>query len=201
MTDFTLPPFVVNYDARWIDVDLRGDLGDWARRVTKDIYSRVPGHHGAREKKRFASLLESAGEVARRPQDASIALLLFPSMRDGIKASVRFCPVDLAGQDAEDAWTWVLDTLPDDEPPEITEISTGAGPCRRIRQRYVTGEGPERPLGERLGYVWILPRWDAVVIMTTAFTDLLEAGRWLSALDDLAAACGLEPAAEEAPSQ
>jgi hypothetical protein len=60
-----------------------------------------------------------------------------------------------------------------------------------------TGEEPERPVGERLGYVWMLPAYGAAVLMSTAFTDVLHAGRWRSALDDLAAACGLEPDAEE----
>jgi hypothetical protein len=41
--------------------------------------------------------------------------------------------------------------------------------------------------------VALLPRRAAAVIMATAFDDLLESGRWLPALDKLAAGVGLEP--------
>ena len=68
MTEFVLPPIVVDYDADWIDVDLRGDLGDWVRRTARDILSRMPGHHNRRAEKHMVSVLEAAGAIARKPQ-------------------------------------------------------------------------------------------------------------------------------------
>ncbi len=204
MTAFTLPPLAVDYDARWVAVDLGGDLGDWARRTAIEVLSGAGGQSGRWDQRRVTGLLEGAGALARQGRDASIALLLYPNLGEGVKAVVRFCPVDLAGQEAEDAWAQLLDTLapalPGQEPPEVTEIASRAGPCRRIRQRHATGEGSERSVGERLGYLWALPEYGAGVVMTTAFTDLLEAGRWRPALDELAAAVELEqPAGEVAP--
>lgn len=194
MTDFALPPVIVDHDANWIEVDLDGDLGDWTRRTARDIMSRMPGHHGRRTEKHMVSVLEDAGTVARRSPGTSMALLLAPDVNDTIKALVQFCPVDLAGRDEDDAWAELLSALSADDSADVTEIATGAGPCRRIRQRYAAGErGPERPVGEHINYVWMLPRWGAAVVMTTAFEDLLEAGRWRGALDKLAAGVGLEP--------
>jgi hypothetical protein len=193
MTDFVLPPVVVDHDANWIEVDLNGDLGDWARRTARNIMSRMPGHHGRRTEKHIVSVLEDAGAVARKSEGTSMALLLAPDVNDKIKALVQFCPVDLAGQDEDDAWAEVLTALSTDDSPDVTEIATGAGLCRRIRQRYAAGEqGPERPIGQNFSYVWILPRWGAAVVMTTAFEDLLEAGRWQNALDELAAGVKLD---------
>jgi hypothetical protein len=193
MTDFVLPPIVVDHDANWIDVDLRGDLGDWARRTARDILSRMPGHHNRRAEKHMASVLEGAGAIARKPQDASIVLLLAPDVHGKLKALVRFCPVDLAGQGEDEAWTELLRALSTDDAPDVTEIPTPAGPCRRIRALYAAGEGPERPVGEHVNYLWMLPRWGAAVIMSATFEDLLEAGRWRPALDKLATGVGLEP--------
>ncbi len=196
MTEFELPPVVVDHDENWITVDLKGDLGDWSRRTARDIMSRMPGRLRRRVEKHMLSVLEGAGAIARRDQGASIAMLLAPDVNDKIKAVVRFCPVDLAGRDEDEAWAELVSALSTDEPPDVTEIATGAGPCRRILQRYAAGEqGPERPVGEHVNYVWILPSWGAAVIMTTAFDDLLEAGRWRPALDKLAGGVGLEPGA------
>ena len=106
----------------------------------------------------------------------------------------RFCPVELADRDEDEAWAELVSALSTDEFPDVTEIATGAGPCRRIRARYAAGQqGPERPVGEHVNYVWMLPLWGAAIIMTASFGDLLEAGRWRPALDKLAAGVGFEP--------
>jgi hypothetical protein len=156
MTEFALPPIVVDHDANWIDVDLHGDLGDWARRTARDIQSRTPGHHSRRSEKHMTQVLEGAGAIVRKPQDASIVLLLAPDVRGKLTAMVRFCPVDLAGRGDDEAWTELLRALSTDDAPDVTEIPTPAGPCRRIRALYAAGEGPERPTGEHVNYVWML---------------------------------------------
>jgi hypothetical protein len=238
MTGFALPPLVVAYDTRWVNVDLGGDLGEWASQTAREMLARSsgggsgrpgrPGRPGwisrpdrparpprlgwpdrpgrparpGRPSKSLAALLESAGAIARRAGGASMALLLYPSHRDGVKAVVRFCPVDLGGREGEEAWAALLADPCDralsgvlnGEPPEVVQIATGAGPCRRIRQRHATDRDGEPMVGERLGYAWIFPRHRAGMLMTTGFTDLLEAGRWRPVVDDLAVAAVLAPA-------
>jgi hypothetical protein len=61
-----------------------------------------------------------------------------------------------------------------------------AGPCRRVRQLVADGDQPERPVSEHLAYLWLFPDYGAGVILATAFSDLVQAGRWRPVLDDLA---------------
>lgn len=200
MTGFAPPPLSVVHDAQWVEVDLIGDLAAWARDTAAGILDRAgdrgPGPAAA---SRLTALLEGAGGLARGAGDAVIALLLFPTLADGIKAVVRFSLIDLAGRDEAGAWAELIPALarPDGgaEPPEVTDVPSRAGTCRRIRQRYLRGEGRDRPVGEQVGYVWVLPGYGAGVAMTTGFTDLVEAGRWRAALDALAGGVELSPAA------
>ncbi len=189
MSEFTLPPLVIDHDDRWLDVPLRGDIQQWAKSTARDIAARAGLER--REERELTEILEGAGEIAQRAQDASMGLLLFPDIREPVRAFVRFCPVDLAGADDDAAWPalrdWLLPDEPWEEPADITEIATKAGTCHRIRIRQVTGEGSVRAVGEQLAYAWVFPRYDAGVIMTTAFGNLEDAGRWRPALDELAA--------------
>lgn len=191
-----MPPLIVNADGRWIDVDLQGNLGDWARRAADQALARwgIPG--GGRRERRLTRLLEGAGEIARKAVDASMVFLLYPVLDDGIRAVARFCPVDLAGREGEQAWSellaMLLEPVPGVSSPEVTEIISRAGQCRRIRWQGLLNEGSEGPVGEHLAYVWAFPQYGSGVIMATAFTNLEEAGRWRSALDELAAAAELD---------
>jgi hypothetical protein len=135
---------------------------------------------------------EHAPGRGRRAGDAALALLLYPSLAGGVQAVVRFCLVRLDGPAGLDELVQSL-TAPGDEPPEVTELASPAGPCRRVRQLCTRSEGGERPAGERLGYVRVFPEYGAGVVMTTGFADLLEAGRWRPALDGLAAVVALAP--------
>jgi len=197
VTGFAMPPFAVSYDARWVAVDLEADLRAWARRMASEVLARSGGRPSRREERRVAAVLEAAGAVARKAQDASIALLLYPDVSERVRAVVRFCPVDLGDREEDEAWAGILETLAPDLPglpsAEVTDITTPAGLCRRICQRVAVGEGSERPVYEQLAYVWVFPEQSAGVIMTTAFTDLAEAGRWRPALDVLAVGAEREP--------
>jgi len=195
MTGFVLPPLVVNYDTRWIEVDLRGDLGAWAQRAARNATAREESRARARDEAALATLLEGAGALARRARDACLAFLLYPGAAEGVTAVVSFCPVDLARRDGRDAWTRMLGPLlarrPGQAPPEVTGLLSGAGPCRRVRQRFGAADGGHPPR-EHVGYVWTFPEYRAGVVMTTAFTDLLEAGRWRPVLDALATGVELD---------
>ncbi len=200
MTGFRPPPLSVVHDDQWVEVPLRGDLAAWARDTAADILDRAgdggPGLAGA---PRLTALLEGAGGLARDAGDAVIALLLFPTLADGIKAVVSFSLIDLAGRGEADAWAELMPALAPPsggaEPPEVTDIASRAGTCRRIRQRYLRGEGRDRPVGEHVGYIWVFAGYGAGVAMTTSFTDLVEAGRWRAALDALAGGVELSQAA------
>lgn len=194
MSSFSLPPLAVGHDSRWIDVDLSGDLSQWAQRAAAGV--AAPMSHGRHA--RLAALMEGAGRLARGAGDAFMALLLYPAPGEGIQAIVRFCAVDLAGREGEEAWSALLaDTEsggPQQEPDEVTEITTSAGPCRRFLLRRAAGEPGTGETGEQVAYVWLFPRYSAGVVMTTAFLSVAEADRWRPALDELAAAVALEQA-------
>lgn len=201
MTGFRLPPMVVDYNELWLEAELRGggDGKGWARRSTGQLLSR-PQWAGLRTRKgerRLITLLEQAAEIARKQQDASMGLILIPSPEEGIKGMAAFCPVDLAGYGGEEAWDELLERLapeiPGDYPREITPIETKAGPCRRLRLRFAGGEGPERPLGEHVAYLWVFEEYGAAMMMTITFPDILQASRWLPALDEVALGVWLQP--------
>jgi hypothetical protein len=194
MTGFRLPPLVVDYNELWLEAELPGEGNGrgWARRSTGLLLSR-PQWAAARTRKgerRLIALLEQAAVIARKPQGASMGFILIPSPEEGIKGMAVFCPVDLAGYGGEEAWEELLEQLapefPGDYPREITPMETKAGPCRRLRLRYAEGTGPERPLGEHVGYLWVFEEYGAAMMMTITFLDILQAARWLPALDELA---------------
>ena len=200
------PPIVVDHDDRWIQLELTGDLPAWARQTAADIKARARAAGQARtvNEQRVAALLTGAGQLARRPGDAAMALLLYPTPADGMVALVRFCRVDLAGREGEEAWSGLVCWLTpagDAGPPEITELATGAGPCRRIRRRFTAGAGGEGPAGEHLGYAWTVPGYGIGMVAVTSFTDLAAADRWRPAVDELASAVALGPATEHAPGE
>ena len=119
-----------------------------------------------------------------------MGLILIPSPDEGIKGMAAFCPVDLAGHGGQEAWDELLEQLapeiPGDYPREVTSMETRAGPCRRLRLRYAEGRGPERALGEHVGYLWVFAEYGAAIMMTITFPDPLQAARWLPALDEVA---------------
>ena len=103
VTAFALPPVVVDYDAHWVEVDLRGDAGQWAQRAAAEVLARSGEQARRADARQLAKLFAAAGAIARRAQDATISLLLYPGPEFGVQAIARFCPVDLSGQDGDDA--------------------------------------------------------------------------------------------------
>lgn len=187
MSDFSLPALAVSYDRRWVPVPLSGDLREWAQNAAADY---VAAHGGATP--RIEELLEGAGEIAGRAGDAVLALALFPVADEGIRALVTFCPVDMSALgESADGWPALIGDLTPSSPWEedaiISEMTTKAGPCRRITFRPVEGVGDVRIVAEHVAYAWLLPQYAAGIVMVTSFRNLAEAGRWRSALDELAA--------------
>jgi hypothetical protein len=198
MTDFTLPPFTVDFGGWWIDVDLHGDIEAWARRSAEDVLARW-GAQNRRRAAKLAAMLEQAAQITRRTQGANMALLLYPVLGEGIRAALLFFPIDVSGHDQESGWQAMLDDLlppavRDQVHPEITEMATAAGPCRRVRFEQARPE-PGGQVIEQLAYLWMFPQYGAGVIMSTTFQNLAEAGRWRPAIDELATSAKLDATA------
>lgn len=200
MTEFSIPPLVIGYGSWWIDVDLREDPRTWAERTAPEILARW-GEKGGRRRKHVAKVLAAAAQAARRGQDATAVFLLYPELDGEVRAFARLIPVDLSGHDEESAWKAMLESLVPVQgdatasgTEEITDIATPAGPCKRIRyQEPIAKDNPG--IGEHLVYVWALAQYGAGVLLTTWFADLAEAGRWRSAIDELAASASLDETA------
>lgn len=195
MTEFRLPPLVVDFNRLWLQADVRGDSGDWAERAVAELLSRQQwtGYRTRDGEKRLTALMRQAAVIARKQAggSASMGFILIPSPEEGIKGMAAVSPVDLEGRDAAEAWNDLLDELapdlPGEYPRDITPMQTTAGECRRLRMRYAAGDGPERPVGEHIAYLWVFADYGAAVILTMSFASLLESARWLPALDELAA--------------
>jgi hypothetical protein len=200
MTGFRLPPLAADYNQLWLEAELRGTGNGrgWALRAAAELLSRPQWarFRTRRGERSLIALLEQAAVIARKQQGASMGLILIPSPEEGIKGMAAFCPVDLAGHAGEEAWEELLEQLapefPGDYPREITPMETRAGPCRRLRLRYAGGHGPERLLGEHIGYLWVFEEYGAAVMMTISFPDIAQAALWLPALDELALSVWLQ---------
>lgn len=193
---FTLPPLVVNYDTRWISVDLHGDLGVWAKKSAQDVLARW-GLRGGRREKALTRQLEQAGTIARRVQDSSLAYLLYPELGGKFITMFRVMPIDIRGHDQDSAWNamlgWLVPPAASGLHPEITDLATPAGACKRIRVEQPLGDGT---VAEQLAYTWIFPQYGSGVVLTGSFTDLEQAAQWRPAADELADSVTLDEAAK-----
>lgn len=208
MAEFQLPPLVVDYNQLWIEADLRGEGGNWAWRSAAELLSRPhwAAYRTAAGEKRLTRLMQQAAVIAREQgESASMGFILIPSPTEGFKGMAVFAPMDLVGRDAAEAWEdfsqQVASEFPGDFPLDVTRLQTKAGECRRLRLRYVSGEGSERQVGEHITYFWIFEDYGAAIIMNMSFISLLESARWLPALDELAAGVWLQryPGEGESP--
>ncbi|MGH3165273.1 MAG: hypothetical protein ACRDN0_05185, partial [Trebonia sp.] len=103
MSEFSVPPLSVSHDSSWVQVPLRGDLGEWAQQATAKYVAKRGGN-----KKQVTALLEGAGTIARKADDAAMALILMPVAAEGIRALVRFCPVNMSRLGENDDWWTAL---------------------------------------------------------------------------------------------
>jgi hypothetical protein len=198
MTDFVLPPFVVDYGGWWIHVDLDGDLEAWAGQAAREVLARW-GMNRRRSIGKLATMLAEAGRSARKAEGAISALLLYPVPGEGLRGGVLLFPVDMSGHDEASGWQALLDDflppeLRKEVQPQITEIQTPAGTCRRVRFEQCPG-GPGGPVVEQLAYLWVFPQYGAGMIMSITFPSLAEAGRWRDAVEKLAMAARLDETA------
>jgi hypothetical protein len=198
MTEFSIPPLVIDYGGWWIDVNLREDPHIWAQHAAPEVLARW-GKKAGHRRKELVKVLDAAAQAAREARDATAVLLLYPELGGEIRAFVRLVPVDLSGHDGDSAWKVMLDWLvPTQESgiligsPEVTDLQTPAGACKRIRFQKPR---KDNEVGEHLTYAWVFPQCGAGAALATSFADLAEAERWRPALDDLAASASLDQSA------
>jgi hypothetical protein len=199
MTEFSIPPLVIDYGGWWIDVNLDEDPHTWAQQTAPKVLARW-GKHGRRLEKQLTSLLDAAARASQKTRDATGVFLLYPELGKDIRAFVRLVPVDLSGHDEDSSWTALLasltpvegDGLSLDE-PEIIDLPTPAGACKRLRFLQAGNDG--NAVGEHLQYLWVFPQYGSGAVLATWFDDLAEAGRWRPALDELAASVTLDQSA------
>ena len=186
------PPFAVDYDARFVQIDLEGDLGRWADAAARTMWERSGRRHGRGQVRRLAGAFRAMAEAAREQHPLG-AFLLAPEPWVGVAAVVKLTPVDLGDADLDrDA---VLDelTYPDAylaEAVEVVDVPTPAGVAARLRQRILE-PGSTKEAVESVQYVWFFPHEQAILLMRTAFTDLTEAAPWRTALNALAGGVSL----------
>lgn len=88
MTEFRLPPLVVDFNQLWLQADVRGDSGNWAWRAAANLLSRPhwASYRTPDGEKRLTALMRRAAVIAREHgASASMGFILIPSPGEGIK--------------------------------------------------------------------------------------------------------------------
>lgn len=185
------PQVVVDYDTRFVPVDLDGNLRSWARASAEVLWQRTGMDHKRRDVSALAERLEAVAEVVRGVNPMG-AFALVPEPWSGVTGVARLLPVDLGEPMTTDEVLRSM-TYPDAElvePAEIAEIETPLGTAHVLHQRVVH----EGAVADQRQVVWLFPEREAALILGIAFTDLIEAERWRDAVVDLARGVVLDPA-------
>jgi hypothetical protein len=182
------PTFMVRHDPRWHELPLEGDPQGWAdaaARTAWDVSGRQPSEAQLRS---FGGGLASLCELVRTAEPA-LAFVFTPEPWAGPTTVVVLtaAPMPSSGSRAD---VLALLELPGEElaePQDVDELDTDAGPAVRVRKRVVQVDGTgRRAVLEQLLYAWPDPVQGLVLVFSTSFPDLVEAGRWAGAVDDLA---------------
>ncbi|MGH3886010.1 MAG: hypothetical protein ACRDSZ_05450 [Pseudonocardiaceae bacterium] len=185
MTSLRLDP-----DGHWVQVDLAAQPGVWAadtvsRRWTEQRLEPDPD----RAEVITASVARIVGTLDTA--DLDVALLLYPAADQPVVTVVglRTFPAPLG---------LTLDVLAEElcVPEEMLErprqrsiVETPAGTAVRLVQRYGEPLTPDTAeIRDHVAYGWLVADRDqiTVVIASTTFVDLVAAGTWITAIDELA---------------
>jgi hypothetical protein len=185
------PTFSVRHDPRWHELPMDGDpqaWGDQAARAAWTVSGREPS---AAQLQSFGAGLASLCDYVRTVEPA-LAFVFTPEPWAGptTLVLVTAAPLPSGNDGASRVAVLALLAVPDDrlaEPQDVDELDTAAGPALRVRQRRVqTDDTGRRAVTEHLLYAWPDPGQGMVLVASTSFPDLVEAGRWAGAVDDLA---------------
>jgi hypothetical protein len=183
---------VVEHNGHWVVADLEVDPSGWARDLVRQ---RAREERLSVRRKRIGLLvrlivnyLESSR--AEDPQPVMV-LFLYPVADEPVVTSVK-----IRAESLVDSMT--LDEIADDmrypaqmlEQPTVEEaVETRSGQALHMVQRYLDPVDPELELVmEHEVYAWVLDDEDGpvLVMLSTAYVDLVAAGQWRSELRDLA---------------
>lgn len=188
----------INYSELWVEADPDADPLAWARNTVAQRWAEegLPADPELAEAiaENMADIIGTAFEQDPAP---FMLFLLYPLANIPALAAVavRTEPCDEASLDqlAEEI------RLPGpmlERPVDQCLVDTPAGPALRLIQRY---RAPIEPgieqVQELIAHTWVVHDGDGhhLVIIATSFTDLVNAGEWRPAVDELAQSLQVHP--------
>lgn len=192
----------VGVDGRWVPLllDPEPDVDAWAAATAAqvlDLRVGLPADAGephADECDRVASLL--AGLSRRAMAGALVAEGTLTAAAWALAPEAVFTPLAVAtlraqvlpaGADDEVAVAAVVGPdAPRHGHVEVEPLDTPSGPALRVTSRPVSPSGDASRVDEQQAVLWRRPEDELLLVLSTWWTDLVQAGRWSSALDDLA---------------
>ncbi len=186
MTGLRLDP-----DSHWVQVDLAEQPREWAADTVNRRWAAQrldPDPH--RTETITASLTRIVG--ALEAADLHAALLLYPAADQPVVTVVGLrsfpAPPGLTLEALGEELNVPEDVL--ERPRQRSVIGTPAGSAVRVVQRYGEPLAPDGvvEIRDHVAYGWLVADRDQtkVVIASTAFVDLVAAGTWITAVDELA---------------
>ncbi len=181
----------LDHDMQWVEVDLSADPQAWA---TTTVGRRWAAQRLDDDPVRAEAITASIARIVTSLDvaDLEAALLLYPAADQPV-----LTVVGLRTFPAPPGLT--LDALGEElcVPEEMLElprdhsvIETPAGPAVRLVQRYREPLSPGvEEIREHVAYGWLVSGSDhanAVITLSTVFVDLVAAGKWIIAVDELA---------------
>lgn len=178
----------VGGDGRWAPLALAGDV-DAESAATAAELLRIRGEEDPDPERldQVTALLAGLARHMAQSDDEEfplvVALALVPE-QDPVPLGVA----TLRMTDAVDSLDDAVDELvaPPEErydDPVVDRLETPLGPAIRIAQRLVDDQSA---VNEWVGYAWYLADAERLLVLSATFADLVEAGRWTEAFDDLA---------------
>lgn len=188
----------VGADARWVPLllDSAQDVDAWAEQTARKAFALRDvaqpevdelGHVSALLAglaRRTAALGEQTGDV---PVLTAGAWVLAPDehFHPLTVATLRVQPLD---HDAvtDDVVAAVVQGAERHGPVEVEELATPSGPALRVTWRPVSRDSGEAEVDEQQAVLWPWPEHGLLLVLSSWWTDLVAAGRYSDALDDLA---------------
>ena len=194
----------VGVDGRWVPLllDPDADVDAWAAATAAqvlEVRTGLPADAGAGdppadEVDRVASLLAglsrrtTAGALAVEGTLTAGAWAFAP---EGVFTPLAVATLRAhllpAGADDEAAVAVVVDgDAPRHGDVEVEPLDTPSGHALRVTSRPVSPSGEASRVDEQQAVLWPWPQDEVLLVLSTWWTDLVQAGRWSGALDDLA---------------
>lgn len=178
-------------DSQWVQVDLAAQPREWAAETVSRRWAEQrlePDLH--RAEVMTASVARIVGALDQDALDA--ALLLYPAADKPVVTVVGLRTFPAPPGLTLDALGEEL-CVPEEmleRPRQRSVVETPAGTAVRLAQRYGEPLSPDAAeIRDHVAYSWLVSGSDhenAVVTVSTLFVDLVAAGKWITAVDELA---------------